>query len=422
VGALVAAVIVRSLSSPNEVMNFGKRVASIVKFNEGSAKTRFEIWEAAGGAIKARPVFGFGADTFRLVFPKYKPFAYSADAGYLSVADNVHNYPLQLAAGIGVFGMLMLYSVFGWAAIRSWRTVFSDDRSSNRMILAGFWAASAAYVTHLFFGLSVTGTSFLMWTSMAAVLAPTALSVDVKPPKWSVIAAGALTVLAILGVGLQIRFTAADNAYLKARVDSSGADRTAYAIQAARLNPFNDIYRAEVGMAYLDELLAAAQTLGTGEDQGQAMAAIRNSFARAESSLLDTIAFVPSEYDNYVFLSNLYNMGGQLLDPAYYNKAIDVAARGVVQVEPYGPALRAQLARALYSTGRVEPAIAHLKFALRLDPRFADGAALLATIYGSEGRTAEAIAMLRDIEARAPGQQVVADELARLEASATTTP
>jgi tetratricopeptide (TPR) repeat protein len=115
-------------------------------------------------------------------------------------------------------------------------------------------------------------------------------------------------------------------------------------------------------------------------------------------------------------------MGGQLLDPAYYNKAIDVATRGVVQVEPYGPALRAQLARALYATGRVEPAIAHLKFALRLDPRFTDGVTLPSELYNSEGRTSEAISMLRDIEARAPGQQGVADELARLEASATTTP
>ena len=51
---------------------------------------------------KARPFFGFGADTFRLVFPAYKPVEYVAAAGYLSVADNVHDYPLQLAAGITI--------------------------------------------------------------------------------------------------------------------------------------------------------------------------------------------------------------------------------------------------------------------------------------------------------------------------------
>ena len=56
IGALVTAVIVRSLSNPNEVMNFGKRVASITEFGEGSARTRFQIWQAAIDAIKDRPV------------------------------------------------------------------------------------------------------------------------------------------------------------------------------------------------------------------------------------------------------------------------------------------------------------------------------------------------------------------------------
>jgi len=42
-----------------------------------------------------------GADTFRLVFPQFKPFAYVRDAGSSSVADNAHSYPLQLATGIG---------------------------------------------------------------------------------------------------------------------------------------------------------------------------------------------------------------------------------------------------------------------------------------------------------------------------------
>ena len=151
------ALVVRSLSSTNDVMNVAKRLQSILAFNEGSSLTRFQIWQAAISAIKARPIFGFGADTFRLVFPAYKPFEYVAAAGYLSVADNVHNYPLQLASGIGIFGLLLLYSIFGWAAYRSAPVAFAKRPTMEGLVLAGFWAACAGYITHLMFGLSVTG-------------------------------------------------------------------------------------------------------------------------------------------------------------------------------------------------------------------------------------------------------------------------
>ena len=200
----VVAFIVRSLSADNEVMNFAKRVVSIFQFDQGSAKTRFQIWGAAWDGIKDRPLFGFGADTFRLIFPKYKPVEYVKDAGYLSVADNVHNYPLQLAAGIGVPGVLMFYSIMGWAAARSFRVIWSREQGPNRMVLAGLWAACAGYIVHLIFGLSVTGTSFLLWVCMAAVLSPTATTFEVKAPSWGVAPAALGVVLAAAVLGYHV--------------------------------------------------------------------------------------------------------------------------------------------------------------------------------------------------------------------------
>ncbi len=227
VAAVASVVIGRSMSNPNEVMNFGKRVVSIFKFNEGSALTRFQIWSAAGRAIEDRPIFGFGPDTFRLLFPQYKPVEYVAAAGYLSVADNVHNYPLQLASGIGIPGMLGFYSIAGWAAVRSWPLVWARGKDANRMILAGIWAACAAYIVHLFFGLSVTGSSFLFWTFMAILVAPTAVSIEVPRPRWGVAVAVVVSILAVVGIGYQFVFMAADNAYLQSRISAQGAERTA---------------------------------------------------------------------------------------------------------------------------------------------------------------------------------------------------
>ncbi|PKQ17172.1 MAG: hypothetical protein CVT67_01655 [Actinobacteria bacterium HGW-Actinobacteria-7] len=410
--AVAGAAIIKSLSNPNEVMNFGRRFASILQFDQGSSKTRFEIWSAAWRATKARPLFGFGADTFRLVFPRYKPIQYVADAGYLSVADNVHNYPLQLMAGIGIPGMALLYGIFGWAAARSFPAVFNRDGGPNRVVLAGFWTACAAYLVHLMFGLSVTGTSFLLWVCMAIVLAPTAVTHEVKAPRWGIPLAVGLVVLSLFGVAYQVVYMRADNYYLRARIAAQGAERTALAQKAVELNPYNDMYRAEVGLAYTDELFSAVDAARQG--QGVTMDQAKLLFDKAEASLRSTIDFVPNEYDNYVFITNLYTLAGAVFDPTYYDKAVEYGRLGV-KIEPYGPAIRYQLARALIETGKSEEAIQHLAFASRMDPNYPDVVLLLANTYQGLGQTDKAIAVLRKSE-NLPG---VADELKRMEASAT---
>lgn len=419
-GAGVAYFIIRSLGSDNPVMNFTARVKSIFEFGQGSAKTRFEIWESAINAIKARPLFGFGADTFRLVFPRYKPVAYVKDAGYLSVADNVHNYPLQLAAGIGIPGMLMFYGICGWVAARSWNLVWTKDEK-NRMLYAGIWTACAAYVVHLFFGLSVTGASFLLWMAMGLLMAPTATTFDIAPRKWSSYAQlagtfGALAIcaLALFGVGYQFRMMAADRAYLMSRIGTQGSERTAYAQQAVQLNPWNDMYRAEVGLALTDEAIAALNSANT--QGGQSAEALRSSFTRAETSLQDTINFVKWEYDNYVFLANLYNLGGQYIDPSYRQKAIDIAEQGT-KVEPYGPAVRFQLARALQTIGREDDAVKELITTLNMDPAYGEVSSMLADIYIRRGEPTKALEALKKTYDWSPGTPGIADRIKSLEAS-----
>jgi O-antigen ligase len=400
-GALGAVVVANSLRSTNEVMNAGKRIASIVAFDQGSSLTRFQIWQAAIAAIKARPIFGFGADTFRLVFPAYKPIEYVAAAGYLSVADNVHDYPLQLAAGIGILGVVLLYAILGWAAFRSAPTSFAKRANLDGLVLAGFWAACAGYITHLFFGLSVTGSTFLLWIAMAAVLSPTATSREVKAPSWGAIVGVLIMAVVLVGLVFNVVYVAADNAYLKARLGQQGSDeRVAFTQKAVRLNPTNDMYRAEVGLAYQDQAInaisQALQAQQAGQDPSAALAAAQQRFDLAEKYMLETIAFVPAEYDNYVFLANLYNLGGQYLNkPEYFDKALKIAERGI-KVERYGPAIRYQYAQALLATQKKAEAIKELEYALKMDPRFSDAVVLLARIHQQDGNVAAAKKVLDD--------------------------
>jgi O-antigen ligase len=428
IGAIAAVVIGKSLQSTNPVMNFMVRFKSIAEVGSGSGQTRTEIWQAAIAAIKARPIFGFGADTFRLVFPRYKPVTYVRDAGYRSVADNVHDYPLQLAAGIGIVGFLLMYGIFVWAAIRSAPLVFkrSDDR--RRIMFGAFWAACAGYLVQLMFGLSVTGNTFLLWTAMGIVLAPTATSFEFKPPQWGVAAALVGMVLAGLGIGYQVVYMQADYDYLVAMVASQGQPRVDATLAAVRLNPYNDMYRAEVGLAYRDMMLQhlneAQQAQTAGQSPAAGLQAAAASYAQSVASLEDTIKFVPWEYDNYVFLASLHNLAGQALDPKYYAAAKQVAQDGMA-VEPFGPAILVEYARANQATGDLPTATDAAGRAAQMDPGFSDAWVLWSNLLNQGGNKAQAIDVLKQFLARTPPGTApdasVSQSLSQLEAAPTKT-
>jgi len=425
-GAFVAlgiGIIARSFSNPSEVMNFGKRLGSIFDFGSGSGQTRVEIWRAAIAAIKERPILGWGADTFRLAFTKHKTAEYVRIMGGSSRVDNAHDYPLQLASGIGIPGVLLFYGIFVWAGVRSFGTVFRRSSDPARIILGAFWAASAGYLVHLFFGLSVTGATFLLWMALALVLVPTARSVEVKARRWGTVAAVSVIALSAAGIGYQGVYLAADNAYLQSQIAPSPTARTAEALRAVRLNPLNPDYKSAVGLAYSDEIrasrLAEDQARGKDEDTTQYTEAIRRSFENAESAFKDAIAFIPSEYENYVYLATLHTFGGAALDKGYYQSAIEVAEQGI-EVMPLGTAIRVQLAHALVATGRTDEARKTLQFCLEIDPTGSEAALALASLYQQLGRTAEALAVLKSVDALAPGKDEITKAIKQLEAGGSS--
>jgi O-antigen ligase len=416
VGVAAVAVIVRSLSAETRVMNFVARFTSIFDFEDASAVTRFEIWDAAWRAVQASPIIGHGADTFRLLFPKYKPFEYVADAGYLSVADNVHNYPLQMASALGIPGALLLYGLFFAVAIISAPVVFAKKAAQERLLLVGFWAACAGYLAGLTFGISVTGVSFLLWVSMAVVLSPTAKTTPVKAPKWGMpVAAVVILLVVALFVGNGVYFRA-DYHYLRARIVDQGLARIESAQRAIELNPWNDMYRSELGLAHTDAAVALySQALQGGDASQQAMDEAQAQFDLAEQALLEAIEYVPPEYDNYVFLANLYNFGGEaFVSDEYYERAVEIGERGI-EVEEYGPAIRTQTSRALVALGRFDEARGHMEFAVALDPNYDDGWLLLADVYRQLGMNREALEAYERANELRPGLPGIEEQIQALE-------
>ncbi|MDF1543261.1 MAG: O-antigen ligase family protein [Anaerosomatales bacterium] len=394
IAAVSALVVARSLSSDTAVMNVWARLVSIFDFGAGSALTRFQIWDAAWRATLDRPILGFGPDTFRLVFPGYKPVEYVQVAGHLSVADNVHNYFLQLTAAIGIPGMLLLYGLFVTVAVLSFRTVFvrpERDSDNSRLVLSAFWAAAAGYVVHLTFGLSVTGSTFLLWIAMAVLMAPGARAVEVRPPAWGPVVAYVLIAVVAVASVANVVYLRADNHYLKSHLGATFNEQVAAAESAVRLNPYNDMYRAQVGVVYTDifrSLLQQSQSAGQDPTATQQQA--EQYFRIATASLRETIDFVPLEYDNYLFITNAYNMAGQALSPSYFQDAADWARKGI-EVSEFGPGIRFQHAVALDGTGDSEAAREELVAAIEMDPRYVEPRVFLGDLYVRAGDDAAAL-------------------------------
>jgi len=320
-----------------------------------------------------------------------------------------------------------MYGIFAWAAVRSFGTVFRRSDGPGRILVGAFWAAAAGHLVHLVFGVPVTGNTFLLWVALGVVLAPTARIVEVKGlanRKWATGAAAAVAVVAALGIGYQFVPLAADHAHLTALV-TTDPGRLKAAESAVRLNPLKGSYRTQLAMAHANELEtyldAAKEAEAAGKDPSRYEAAAKSSFESAKTAFEDAGAFQPDEIDNYVPLAALYARAGQALDKGYYQKAIEVA-RGALALDPNGTPVRTVLALGLLGTGQVEEAAKELEYCVKVEPGGARAALLLARIYESQGRAAEALEVLKRVERWSPGQDGVAQAIEELEAKSDSEP
>ena len=411
-GAALAAL---SLRSTSEVMNVWLRLSSIFDFSAGSAGNRFKIWQTALDAIADRPIVGFGADTFKLVFPKYRPIDYVGD-GYLTVADNVHNYPLQLAVALGIPGLLLVIAVFAYAAYSSAPTVFrrAESATADRLILAGFWAACVGYLAHLFFALSITGTTVLLWVATAAVLAPSARSIQVRELKWGRVGAVFASVLAAALVVASFVPLYADSLYVKSKL-AQGQERVALAEKAARALPYESAYRSEIAIARMDAfveaLLQVDAVRGTANEQA-ARSLLLGAFLETERAMLDAMERSPWDFENYIFLANLYAAAGDYIDPQYYDRSIEVARKGIEEMGiVYDARLRFQLARGLHARGQSQEAFEHIKLASQLAPDYLEAQLLFAELARELGEPEAAREALERTLQYFPGDPQVIEAL-----------
>ena len=160
---------------------------------------------------------------------------------------------------------------------------------------------------------------------------------------------------------------------------------------------------------------AAANAQQAGEDTSGYAQPFQDAATNAAQAFQDAIAFVPQEYDNYVSLADVYNAVGESLDKQYFDDAVKVAQQGL-RVEPWGTAIRQQLARALIGQGKTDEAAKVLVKLVELDPTNGQAALQYAGLLDRQGETEEALAVLQRANAILGGQPGVDDAIATLQA------
>ncbi|NLT35784.1 MAG: tetratricopeptide repeat protein, partial [Gaiellales bacterium] len=403
----------------------GGRGASLVDFSTGTGRERTLYWQAAVDAIKERPILGWGSDTSHIWFDRFTPLTWMrrVDSDFLS-AEDAHNLPLQLASSVGVPGALLFFGIFAWAGIRSFHTVFSRASGSTGMIVGAFWAGAVGYLVHLLLAYSTVGITLFLWIALAVVLVPTARTAAVRARKRGTLAAVALLVVLAIGIGYQGVVLAADSSYVAAETEDGMSSRpydqrVESALRAVELNPYNYKYRIGVGSMYLEELSGVASAVAaareTGQDTAQYAESLGSSFTDAESAFKEAIAFAPDLYVNYVNLASVYVLAGSALDEELYQRVFAVAERAL-QAKPLGIEIRMQLAEALPGLERTDEAIETLERCMEITPGGVGPALLLADVYQKAGRHADALALLRSVDALRPNHPDIAAAIRRLEA------
>jgi len=407
VGSGAVAAAVSSLWSTSDVMNFGKRLASIFQFNAGSGQTRFEIWGAAIRAIKQRPIFGWGSDTFRLVFRRFEPYVYNRDAGYRSVADNVHNFPLQLAAGVGLAGMLAFYAIMIWVVVPAIKLCVapSDEHKGERMIFIGFVAAVIAYNVHLFFGLSLPGASFLLWILLGILIVPRTRAVEIAPVRLAVPLSIATIVLACVPCVFATSYLIADHyyylasAYYQQSQSASGSSSTATAASDAANNLAGSIAMAQSSTRLNPniEMYRTQEAISLGDAAQQQTSGLNVTVKQAEDSFTKLFKLSPYEYDSYLMagsfwlsMAQQYESTGKITQArAYYDKTVKKLAPQV-KAMPNGLGLRYQYAMALQGQGKTAQALAQLKYCMKGDSNFTNAKDMYNALKKEQSQTATA--------------------------------
>jgi O-antigen ligase len=136
------------------------RAASLADPTQGSGATRLHLWSDTLHLVAARPLVGWGPDTFGLVYPRFQTGDWTP--GFL--VDKAHSDLLQVAATQGLIGVAGYVGILAMFGLAWWR----GRARTGATALLGAWLA---YQVPLQVDFSWLPSAAPAWLLMAAAIA-----------------------------------------------------------------------------------------------------------------------------------------------------------------------------------------------------------------------------------------------------------
>ena len=376
---IVGAGLVLMLAGPDSQI-ITRRLASTFSFGEGSTGTRLEIARASAAMVASRPVLGWGPDTYRVVYPRYATLQHYLLAGRDIVADNAHNYPLQLAATIGLIGLLLFSGLVVLCLRRAYRVASDEHGDGDFMLIAALVGGVCGYLVALLSGISIVAGSALLWAVLGVLAGRARPTAYVRPPRSHaarVAAVAALASVYVLAAVVLLQPYRADHdyaaAWTAAKQGRSVDEVTALFRAAAERAPYNEQYPLEAGF-YFNKLAIATGNLD------YRFAAIERFFAAQMTAPLET--------NSYMYLAATYlDLANATGMSEYRGEAIG-QLREEIRLAPNFTPGYFLLGSAYGDAGDQTSAIEYFKVAVEKDPSYREAWGALARSYRALGDNA----------------------------------
>lgn len=127
----------------------------------GTAYGRIILWKQTSKAIIDKPIFGWGAETFQYIFPRYMSKEYEQNVTRKTIIDNAHNLFLHNSVSNGVVSSIALIAFL----IMVFQIMYkdADKNKSNGLYLNGVLAGAIGYIISLQFHFSTIAVSSAFW-------------------------------------------------------------------------------------------------------------------------------------------------------------------------------------------------------------------------------------------------------------------
>ena len=341
---------------------------------------RTEVWLSSLGVIAHSPVLGVGLGQFLHISKRYTLPVEGAVARYLKRAQMAHNEYLQHMAELGIPAAILLFSLLSYLLYLAWKranTVWPDQRCFHEAALF----AAAGVGTHALvdncWTIPVTASGLVV-LSLADVLP---LRKKKAQYRWSPskLAFAGILILAIYvvstvipGIGMYYndRGHAAYN-----RNDFAAAERLHLA--AIRIIPNHPVFLDNLGMVYLQHFSETGNP--------KLLEHAKAYFARA-------IAASPQSLDPHIHMEAVLTRSlseDAARDRPVYEEIIQVDTE-LLEIDPYIPFARKNLAGAYHNLGQPERALQELAAAIAYEPNYVPGYLQLAAWYAEREDKASA--------------------------------